>query len=290
MKTIKLFILASFLSVNAIFAQEDVTNNINHAETSNLELPRIQIIPIKDTKANRQYELYIKLPEGYSENNDTQYPVLYFTDGLWNIEVLSGTAEYVVEDAILVGISWEKEMKGGLKEHSSRFRDYSIIESSNPKKQAKYQFGQASNHLNFISNDIFKYVESNYRTDSDNRSYFGYSMGGKLGAYILLAQPETFKNYIIGSPALLMDKSYIHELESITALNRKEIHANVFVSIGALEDKAMIEQSKSLASYLKSRNHSRLSVHYEVIESANHNKAFPMTAVRSMYWLSGLIE
>ena len=39
-------------------------------ETSDFTLPRIQVIPITDTQSDRQYELYIKLPEGYSENKD----------------------------------------------------------------------------------------------------------------------------------------------------------------------------------------------------------------------------
>ena len=89
------------------------------------EIPGIQVIPIRDTQSDRQYELYIKLPEGYSENNDVKYPVVYFTDAMWHIEILSGSIEYLVENAILVGISWEKDIKDA-EAHTSRFRDYSI--------------------------------------------------------------------------------------------------------------------------------------------------------------------
>jgi len=288
MKTTKLLILIIFISLNTVFAQESIVNDDTQmAERSYLELPRIQVIPIKDAKNDRQYELYIKLPEGYSENGDIKYPVLYFTDALWNIELLSGSAEYIVEEAILVGISWQKDLKDA-EAHTSRFRDYSITKSSNPEHQAKYQFGQASNHLAFIRNDVITYVENNYRTDPDNRSYFGYSMGGKFGAYILFVQPETFKNYILGSPATLLDKSYIYEHESITASNRKDLNANVFVSIGALEKEAMVRQAKGLISMLKSKNYTNLSSKLVVIESADHSSAFPMMAVLSMYWLSDL--
>jgi len=34
------------------------------SETSSLTLPKIQVVPIKDTQSDRQYELYIKLLEG----------------------------------------------------------------------------------------------------------------------------------------------------------------------------------------------------------------------------------
>jgi len=70
---------------------------IEAGETSDLTLPRIQVVPIKDTQADRQYELYIKLPEGYTKNKDKNYPVIYFTDADTHIELLSGT-EFLMEE------------------------------------------------------------------------------------------------------------------------------------------------------------------------------------------------
>ena len=89
MKTSKLFLLASIMSINTVFAQENKVNDNTHTvDKSYLELPRIQVIPIEDTKNDRQYELYIKLPEGYSENKDKKYPVPYSTDVMWHVEIL----------------------------------------------------------------------------------------------------------------------------------------------------------------------------------------------------------
>ncbi len=295
MKTTKILILTIIISLNTVLAQENrVNDETQPAERSYLELPRIQVIPIKDTKNDRQYELYIKLPEGYSENSAIKYPVLYFTEAMWNIELLSGSAEYIIENTILVGISWQKDINENLKKdlgtHASRFRDYSMTKSSNQELQAKYQYGEASNHLTFIRNDVITYVENKYRTDPDNRSYFGYSLGGAFGVYILFVQPDTFKNYVLGSPSTLLDDSYIYKHESITALKRKDLNANVFVSIGALEEEDMVGQATGLNSMLKSKNYTNVSSKLVVIESADHGSAFPMTAVRSMYWLSDLIK
>ena len=289
MKTTKLLILTILISINTVSAQKNsVSDNPEAVERPSLELPRIQVIPIKDTETGRQYELYIKLPEAYSEDNDTAYPVIYYTDAMWHVEILSGSAEYIMEEAILVGISWQKDINDDLKkevgEHVSRYRDYSIKKSSNPEHQAKYQFGEASNHLDFIRNDIIKYVENNYLTDANKRSYFGYSMGGLFGAYILLAQPDTFKNYILGSPSLKGDISFLSELESNEAIKRNGLNANVFISYGSLE-KELGEHAEEFVTLLKNRNDESLSLHHEVIEGS-HQTAFPMTAVRSMYWLS----
>ncbi len=265
--------------------KDNESPTVETIQYKNLEIPRTQVIPIKDTQSDRQYELYIKLPEGYSENNDIKYPVLYFTDAMWHFEILSGSTEYLMENIILVGISWQKDIKSTIP-HISRFGDYTMTKSTNPEHQAKYQYGQASNHLNFIRNDVIKYVENNYQTDPNNRSYFGYSLGGSFGAYILFTQPNTFKNYILGSPTTLFDNSYIYEHESITTLKQKDLNANIFVSIGAMENEDMIEQAKGFIPMLKSKNYTNLSSKLEVIESADHSRAFPMTALRSMYWLS----
>lgn len=290
--TIRIFVLALFLNACNTKNQNANHNDLPAVETTQpkqFEIPRTEVIPIQNTVSGGQYELYIKLPEEYSENKDKKYPVLYFTDAIWHIEILSGSVDYMLEDAILVGISWEKDLKGelgALGDHASRFRDYSVKESDNPELQAKYNIGHADSHLNFIRNDVIKYVENNYRTDIKSRTYFGYSLGGEFGAYILLSQPGTFKNYILGSPTLEGNIPYFKELESTTALNRKGFNANVFISYGSLEEE-MYEYAEEFISLMKKRNDESLNLEYFVIEG-NHQTAFPKTAVRSVDWLSNL--
>lgn len=297
MNTTKLLVLLFVISLQAAFAQENSTKDIpQNVESSSLVLPHIQVVPIKDTKRERQYELYIELPEGYSENEDTKYPVIYYTDAMWHIEILSASTEYMLEDVILVGISWQKDINEDLKEevgvHVSRFRDYSMQKHSKPEIQAKYQLGQANNHLDFIQNDVIKYIDKNYRTDPDSRTYFGYSLSGEFGAYILLTQPETFDNYIIGSPSIKNEVTYLSELNaqfgSFKSDKNNSLNANVFISYGTLE-KEMTEPIEEFIDLLNGRRDDGLSVQKEVIEGT-HETAFPMTAVRSVAWLSTLIR
>lgn len=297
MKTTKLFILICAISLNTVYAQENsVKEFASNVEGSSLVLPHIQVVPIKDTKTDRQYDLYIKLPEGYSENNNIQYPVLYTTDAMWHIEMLSATTEYMLENVILVGISWQKELKGELGKlgaHASRFRDYSIQESDKPEIQTKYNLGQANKHLDFIRNDVIKYVDNTYRTDSNSRTYFGYSLGGEFGAYILLTQPDTFNNYILGSPSIKNEVPYLSELNTafgpFEASNRNSsLNANVFISYGSLEED-MVEPIEEFIKLLKDRRDDGLALLTEVIDG-NHGTAFPMTAVRSVAWLSSLMS
>ncbi|OJJ17994.1 hydrolase [marine bacterium AO1-C] len=284
MKTVQLFTLIIAISFNVAFAQEYA------GEKSKLAFARTKVVPIKDTKNGRQYELYIRLPEKYAEKTDVKHPVIYYTDAVWHVEMLSGSTEYILENAILVGISWQKDGDEKLKKeagaHVSRYRDYSIAKSKKAAHQAKYQFGQASNHLAFIRNDVIRYVERNYRTDPANRTYYGYSLGGGFGGYILLTAPDTFKNYILGSPSK-GSTPHLTRLLSSDAQKRKPFpNTNVFISYGK-QEKTLGERADKFIALLK--NHKSVSLKHITVEGT-HSTAFPMTTVRGIYWLSDLLK
>ncbi|WP_405206563.1 serine hydrolase [Aquimarina sp. LLG6339-5] len=275
--------------INIGFTQEN-------SKGASLVVPQIQVVPIKDTQTERNYELYIELPEDYAENPNKKYPVLYYTDAMWHLEMLSGATEYMLEDVILVGISWQLDINEDLKnergKHVSRFRDYSISKHSKPAVQEKYQFGQANIHLGFIRNDVITYVDKTYRTDPNSRTYFGYSLSGEFGAYILMSQPDTFNNYILGSPSIKNEVAYLSELNTkfgpFDASNRNSsLNANVFISYGSLEKE--MEPIEEFIKLLKDRRDNGLSILNEVIDG-NHGTAFPMTAVRSVAWLSSMMN
>ena len=293
-----LLLLILLIITNTAFAQKNSAKRFtSNKKSSFLELSHIQVVPIKATQTKRNYELYIKLPKDYSENKDISYTAIYYTDAMWHLEMLSGSTEYMLENVILVGISWQLDINEDLRKergaHVSRFRDYSFRKSNNPKIQKKYQLGQGKKHLDFIRNDVITYVENTYRTDPNSRTYFGYSMGGEFGAYVLLTQPDTFNNYIIGSPSIKNEVSYLSELNSkfgpYEASNKNSsIKANVFISRGSLE-KDMEEPIDEFVSILKNRRDSGLAV-LKVVIDGDHGTAFPMTVVRSVTWLSSLMS
>ncbi len=296
MKITKLLILTLIISLQTVFAQQNsVINNIQNVEGSSLVLPQIQVVPIKDSKTAKNYELYIELPEDYTEHTNKTYPVLYYTDAMWHLEMLSGAAEYMLENVILVGISWQKDVAEDLRQqygaHASRFTDYSFWKKANPN-HPKLKFGQAENHLAFIRNEVIQYVDNNYRTDPDSRSYFGYSLSGAFGAYIVLTQPDTFNNYILGSP---LNKGLIPYLSEInTKLGASEsnknnpLHANVYIAYGTLE-KEKDEPIDEYLELLKNRKNLSLSVQNKTMEG-DHGTAFPRVAVESVAWLSSLMS
>ncbi|WHI51940.1 alpha/beta hydrolase-fold protein [Microbulbifer sp. MLAF003] len=255
-----------------------------------LELSTIQIIPIQDSSNNREYELFIKLPEKYEESDTNKHPVIYYTDALWAVEILSATTEYALEDAILVGISWQKDMPADENEWSSRYRDFKPALPSDNKDKKTYK-GEAHQYLAFIRNDVIQYIESNYRANPDNRTYFGYSFGGLFGVYVLMSQPDTFQNYIIGSPSRLIDTYMDSRLESEPNKPLMELpkQTNVFIAYGALE-KELGAAVEKFVGELKNQKLANLTLEPAVIESANHTTAFPKSSVRSIYWLADKLK
>lgn len=258
--------------------------SLSASETKLYEIPRTQVWPILDSASDRQYELYIKLPGNYEENTDKKYPVIYTTDAVWHFDMLSGATEYLMPDVILVGISWQKNIDDE-REFVSRFRDYMVVKS----ESADIPTGEASSHLSFIRNDVIKFVEKKYRADPKSRSYFGYSLGGQFGAYILFAAPDTFQNYILGSPAFNeRSAKYIDALEAEMADRQQEMNANVYVSIGELEESEM-DATADFFSVLLRRSKAGLQLTgLEIIEDSDHSAAFPDTVIRSVKWLSQL--
>ncbi len=296
MNVFKIVVLSITMCTTAALAQKNAAKEAaSNIAGSSLVLPQIQVVPIQDTATERNYELYIELPEDYAENDNKTYPVLYYTDAMWHLEALSTCQEFILEDMILVGISWQKDIHAALKDevgaHLSRYRDYSMRAHSKPEIQAKYQLGQAQTHLDFIRKDVIRYVDARYRTDPNSRTYFGYSLSGEFGAYILLTQPDSFNNYILGSPTIQNEMEYVAELNTKfgpfkNSDRSTSLNANVYIAYGSLE-----EETAPIDTFVKLLNDRRddgLSVFKEVIDG-NHSTAFPATAIRSINWLSSMM-
>jgi len=288
MKTTKLLILICVLSLNTVYAQESIAND-NTAKA--YEMPGTQVIPIKDNISNKQYELLIKLPDNYEKNKDKNYPVIYFTDAVEHIELLSSASYMIMKDVILVGISWQKDISEDLRQQYgasvSRNMDYTFKKTVNPR-HPKIKFGLADKHLAFIRKDVFKFVESNYRTEPNNRTYFGFSAGGVFGVYALMVQPDTFKNYILGS-ALDEEVPTLFAQEH-AALKNPQSAINVLMSYGELEiEKEVGRFVEGFVSKLSNKKYKGIaSIENVVAEDYGHSDSSPLVAAHGLRWLKSL--
>jgi predicted esterase len=193
------------------------------------------------------------------------------------------------DDVILVGISWQKDISEDLRQqygvHVSRYMDYTFKKTVS-KKHPKIKFGLADKHLAFIRKDVFKFVESNYRTEPNNRTYFGFSAGGVFGVYALMTQPDSFKNYILGSP--LDEKVPTLFAQQHADLKNPQSGINVLTSYGELE-KEVAPFVEDFVSQLSNKKYKGIaSIENVVAESYGHNDSSPLVAAHGMRWLKSL--
>jgi predicted alpha/beta superfamily hydrolase len=224
----------SIFVLSLFFIFTSISSTAITTKISSFQIPRSNVIEITDPKSQRVYPLFIKLPKSYNKNDNKTYPVIYLTDAYYAFQIVSGVTRYPMnikkmKEAIIVGISYSK----GSKRDNSRVRDY----TPSIDKSWKQQTGGAQQHMEFIEGSVIKHMDKNYRTDPNDRTFVGNSLGGLFGTYILLTKPSLFKNYILGSPSYWFDNKFIFRLEK--TVKAKNITANVFISIGERESKAL---------------------------------------------------
>ncbi|WP_157960490.1 alpha/beta hydrolase [Marinimicrobium alkaliphilum] len=259
------------------------------ASASPYQMPNTESKILIDENTKREYQLYIKLPEDYSEN--VSYPVVYLTDAWYTFPVVAGSVQVPMatermKNVIVVGISRDLSID----RDTSRLRDFTPTTPESWERES----GEADLYHNFISNDVFNYIDSTYSTDKDQRTYVGVSLGALWGSYVLLKYPDTFSNYVLASPALWFDDEYIFRLEQEYAKSNSDLKAKVYLSVGSLEvlkgegfTLDMVSDSRKLYEALKSRQYNSLTIKNAVVDSANHETAFPASSIMGLYWLFG---
>ena len=188
-KLILLFIL--FCSVNFGFAQE---------------IAKVETIKIKSKALNQTREILIYTPQSYDESINTYYNVIYVFDAQ-NREFFDYTHSLISflsngdKNFIVVGITSPYNEK---LDYSRKTDFLPILLTENSKKRYGKYAGNADNFQNYIRNEVFKYIESNYRT-LNHKTAIGHSLGASFLIYAMLNQPDIFDNYISISPNLEFD-------------------------------------------------------------------------------------
>lgn len=269
--------------------QETITNK-EIVEPKSFEIKGTEVHSLKSTVNQKSYELYIKLPKSYS-NSNKPYPILILTDSDYAFPLVTSiTRRLNVEEFITVGISYSKEDKPTV----SRTRDYTPTYSPNEprghSKEARLASGKADNFISFIKNDIFPFLEENYRIDNSKKVFAGHSFGGLLASYILVTTPNLFEYYLAGSPSLWYDNHCLNGFEDVYYKSHKSMKANVFLCIGKEEEKLkpnMVAEMLAFEKRLLSRNYLGLNIQSTVISDEDHQTVYPSFITKGIIYAFG---
>ena len=258
-------------------------------------VPNTEVISLTSDINGVDYELYVKLPDSYSEGKDA-YPLLVTLDADYQFAVASNHVQHLWQrgqapEMIIVSIGYAYDPQDKDAYRLNRTRDYAPAHAMDggygPEDQKVSGGGPA--FAKVIADEILPLVEERYRVDASDRVYVGHSYGGLFGAYFLLSHNDIFNRYILVSPSLWFnDKVMLAEARNAEPFKRKTY---VYMGVGSWEEQpersyAMVSDLKAFAAALEARNDPNLVMEARVFDDETHASIYPAvlsTGVRHLF-------
>ena len=231
--------------------------------------------------AGRDYTIYIALPVSYANNPDQAYPVVYLLDAdLWFAAVTEPTRllhwEIGLPELMIVGIGY-----GTSWEDVGEFMRLRTIDLTPTSMEENPGSGGAKTFLTFIQDELFPYINSNFRVNPEDRTIAGLSDGALFCLYTLFNAPETFGRYIAVSPHLSWDERVIFQIENDYAEHNDSLSAKLFLAVGGL-DRAFASDLLEFHKQVEGRNLNGLEMTAVVLEQETHLTVFPPAFSRAL--------
>jgi len=260
---VKIFSLVLVLvSIQFIRPQQKIT--VNKVEDFSLYNTKAEYITSEF--AADSFFILVSVPDDYNLGK-IRYPVLYVLDGDIAFGMAASISRYLqigdnIPETIVVGIGYGSLNKSVVKK---RNRDY------RPE-----QTGGADNFLEFINKELIPYIDENYRTVSNDRTITGYSLGGLFCLYALFTQPESFNQYIIGSPNLSWDNYSVFNYEEKSPEKIGDKRLDIFISVGSDEsEERYFNPVDSLVTRIQQHNYLGVSLETKVFDGSSHLEGPP---------------
>lgn len=189
----------------------------------------------------------IMLPDGYEEDTDKRYQVLYMHDGqnVFNSKTAYTGVDWgvdeILDSLIKVGKINETIIVAPWNSYEKRFSEYMpkapAMMTDNPmvKEKLKETTGfddlYSDQYLKFIVEELKPFIDSKYRTKSglEHTAIMGSSMGGLISLYAICKYPDVFSGAGCVSthwPVPVLGDAYISTLSS--SLPNPENHTIYF--------------------------------------------------------------
>jgi predicted alpha/beta superfamily hydrolase len=263
-----------FIIVTSFFAMNIV------AQYPRVDIPGSEIRKITSSIVNGQeYELHVLLPGGYKKSAK-KYPVVYLMDSQWDfplVKCIYGEHYYdgFIPEMIIVGVTW-----GGLNPNpdSLRARDYT---PTNEKRLP--QSGGADKFLSFMKNELFPFIETNYKASSENRILMGCSLGGLITLYAWLTHTDMFTGYAAASPALGWGNEILYQYEKDFANKKINKPVRVYLTVGDVERGRPVFEK--MADYFTGKHYQNVSICTKVLENTGHSGTKGETFARGLQYV-----
>lgn len=98
--------------------------------------------------------------------------------------------------------------------------------------------GRGEEFKHFLRDELLPWLQERFPRATRNVTYFGHSLGGLFGTYVMLTEPELFDRYVLSSPSLWWDDYVAFRIEAERAAAGDDLRARALFGIGALETDA----------------------------------------------------
>ncbi|WP_134088490.1 alpha/beta hydrolase-fold protein [Olivibacter sp. XZL3] len=194
---------------------------------------------------NTAYSIFLHLPEGYTRDTSSRYPLLLLLDGNAYFDAMK---EAVIKrknkvpnsiQPILVGIGYENAYVMD----SLRVRDYTFPNALPADSFATS--GGAARFYRFINDELLPHIDSGYRTQRNAGTIMGHSFGGYFVLYAFARQLEEeadrlseLTNYVAASPSISYRDGYIvrqlrQQMEKTPP--KKKLYKKLYLTMGEEE-------------------------------------------------------
>lgn len=180
-----------------------------------------------------------------------------------------------VPELIIVGVTW-----GGINPNpdSLRARDYT------PTNESRIiQSGGADQFLDFMKTELFPYIDTNFKTDKENRTLMGCSLGGLFTIYTLFTHTDMFSGYVVASPAIGWDNSVLYQFEKSLAHKTITKPIRLFMTVGDVERGK--ESFEKFSAFILDKKYSNLKAISKVLENTGHSGTKSETYTRGLQYI-----
>lgn len=242
-----------------------------------VELKGTQIYKVHSKINNQQYDVYVRLPNGYNERVEGKtYDVVYILNGQWDFGlVLSiyGNCRYdgQLPEMILIAIGWTGQETDEEAQKLS-MRDFSAYVEDGQLR------GGASAFVGALEKEIIPFVENTFATNG-NRCLMGSSIAGWFSLFAALYSPKLFTKYILSSPITAFANGLIFYFESLFSKDYTDLNAFIYISYGELEPNQPI---KDFIKVISSRGYKNLKIVEEEISGVGHAGNKPIGYIKGL--------
>ena len=241
-----------------------------HSSAQEKRNPALFILGVTDTiqstelKETRKINIY--LPEGYSPDSATLYPVIYLLDGSADEDFIhiAGLVQFTnfpwvdfLPKSIVVGIA-----------NVDRKRDFTFPTTIEKDKKDYPTTGSSAKFITFIEKELQPFIQKHYKVNA-SKTIIGQSLGGLLATEILFKKPALFTNYIIVSPSLWWDKESLLTKEPAVLHPGFNQPTSIYIAVGK-EGDVMEGDAQKLVDILKKKKDKNLQVHFQYFPDENH--------------------